>query len=169
MAAYRDGDEGAYRAFLVEASDRLRAFVRRKAGNGPDLEDIVQQILIAIHEKRGTLDPARPVAPWLFAIARYRLADHWRRVYREPFGSSDAAAVEPVETAAPPDQLAEHDLDRLLGELPAAQAEAIRMTRIEGLSMKEAAERAGTGVPAMKVRVHRGMQSLKEIANESET
>lgn len=79
---WREGDASAYRAFLSEAALRLRAILSRRRPAVVDVEDMVQECLIAMHEKRATLDPDRPVGPWMIAIARYKLADHWRRQSR---------------------------------------------------------------------------------------
>jgi len=161
MAAARAGDSAAYRQFLDEAAQRIRARLARKIGADSELEDLVQECLIAIHEKRHTLDPDRPVAPWMNAIAQYKLIDHWRKRGRSPIDLDDEA-----DMAVPADTLAKADIETLLGKLPPAQAEAIRMTHIEGLTNREASEKIGVGVSAMKLRVHRGMQRLKDLADE---
>ncbi|KLE33594.1 hypothetical protein AAW01_01430 [Aurantiacibacter gangjinensis] len=161
MAAAREGNSAAYRQFLGEAAQRIRARLARKIGADSELEDLVQECLIALHEKRHTLDPGRPVAPWMYAIANYKLIDHWRKRGRSPIDLDDEA-----DMAVAPDTMAGMDVAALLDHLPDAQAEAIRMTHIEGLTNKEAGERIGVGTSAMKLRVHRGMLRLKEIADE---
>ncbi len=160
MKAARAGDDAAYRQFLEEASDRFRAILVRKIAGDAELEDLVQEALIACHEKRHTLDPERPVAPWLNAIVRYKLIDHWRKRGRSPIVLEDADD----EVAA--DEFAGVDIATLLGQLPEAQAEAIRLTQIEGLTGQEASERVGIGLSAMKLRVHRGMAKLKDMVAE---
>ena len=163
MASARAGDEAAYREFLGEAASRLRAVLARKIGGDSELEDLVQEALIAVHEKRHTLDPGRPVAPWLYAIARYKLIDSWRKKGRSPLVLDDTADG---EIAA--DEFAGLDVSAPLARLPDAQAEAIRLTHIEGLTGAEAAQRIGIGHSAMKLRVHRGMLRLKEIVAEND-
>lgn len=161
MAAARRGDLAAYRRFLAEAAQRIRARLARRIGADSDLEDLVQECLIAIHEKRHTLDPGRPVAPWINAIAQYKLIDHWRKRGRSPIELDDQA-----DMAVPAETLASTDIETLLQELPAPQAEAIRLTHLEGLTNREAAERIGIGLSAMKLRVHRGIQRLKELVDK---
>lgn len=163
MAAARDGDSAAYRRFLAEAAQRIRARLARKIGADSELEDLVQECLIAIHEKRHTLDPGRPVAPWMYAIANYKLIDHWRKRGRSPIDLDDEA-----DMAVAADTLASTDIEVLLEQLPDAQAQAIRLTHIEGLTNREAGDRLGVGVSAMKLRVHRGMNRLKELVNEQD-
>jgi len=159
LACARTGDETAYRRFLAEAAARLHRFVERRIGRDAEVEDIVQQCLIALHDKRATLDPGRPVAPWMYAIARYKLTD-WLR-YRNRRAAY--VALEPADGAAGGD--AARDLNTLLGRLPAAQSEAIRLTRIEGLTMREASDRTGVGVSALKLRVHRGIARLRQLVD----
>ncbi len=162
IARTREGDKRAYREFLAEVAIVVRRQLARKIGSDGELEDIVQEVLIACHEKHHTLDPGRPVGPWLRAIAGYKLIDHWRRRGRSPIVLDNEADF---HVAA--DDLAGHDVAALLGELPAAQAEAIRMTHIEGLTGEEASARAGIGLSAMKLRVHRGMNRLRKIVDEN--
>jgi RNA polymerase sigma-70 factor (ECF subfamily) len=158
MAAAHAGDAAAYRGLLERVGAMLRGYFRRRIADPADAEDLVQTCLIAVHEKRATHDPGRPVAPWLWAIARYKLADHWRRVGRNP------ATEELGDWAAPSESFAARDVDALLGEIAPAQAEAIRMTHVEGLTIREASQRTGVGISALKLRVHRGMSALKALA-----
>lgn len=159
MEAAREGDSSAYRRFLGEAAGRLRAFFARRIGADADLEDLVQECLIALHDKRGTLDPGRPVGPWMYAIARYKLADLWRRRGRE-------APAEPLAAIDTRAAQAAHDVEGLIGALPPSQAEAIRLTKLEGLTVSEAGDRLGIGASALKVRVHRGMAKLRQLIGE---
>jgi RNA polymerase sigma-70 factor (ECF subfamily) len=74
------GDERAYTEFLRRAACLVRGFARRKVMQGGiDPEDIVQETLLAIHMKRHTWRDDAPVTPWLYAIARYKLIDAFRR------------------------------------------------------------------------------------------
>lgn len=161
MAAARHGDSAAYRQFLAEAAQLIRARLASKIGADNELEDVLQETLIAIHQKRHTLDPVRPVAPWMYAIANYKLIDHWRKRGRSPIELDDEA-----DMAIPAETLAGTDIETLLDHLPEAQAEAIRLTHLEGLTNREAGERLGVGLSAMKLRVHRGMNTLKALVEE---
>lgn len=163
MGQARAGDGVAYRKFLAEAARLLRIQLARKIGGDGELEDIVQECLIAVHTKRHTLDPERPVGPWMRAIANYKLIDHWRKRGRSPVVHEDADL--PVSA----DEFAGIDIAALLSQLPEAQAEAIRLTHIEGLTGQEAADNVGIGLSAMKLRVHRGMLRLKDIVAEQDT
>lgn len=153
------GDAGAHAALLAALVPMLHAFYRRRVRDAAeDVEDLVQETLIAIHTRRGTYDPGRPFAVWLFAIARYKMIDHFRR-RRQSCSIDDVAdilVVEGFEDAS----IARMDVARLLYTLPPKQADAIRDTRLDGLSVSEAASSAGIGESDVKVSVHRGLKAL---------
>jgi len=160
------GDEAAYREALTRIAARLRGFFGHRLQSLPDdVEDLVQETLIALHLQRGTYDPALPVSSWMYAIARHKLVDLWRRRGRtqalfEPLDALDENAV----PSAPEELPTRRDLLALLESLPAAQRRAIALTKIEGLSVAEASLRCGVSVSALKVQVHRGLKRLTLLA-----
>lgn len=164
------GDAIAYRDALTLIARRLRAyFGRRLSGLPDDVEDLVQETLLALHLQRGTYDPALPVSAWVHAIARHKLVDLFRRRGRrealhEPL--DDLAEAEHPQAAADGEP-ARHDLTLLIETLPAAQQQAIVLTKIEGLSMAEASARTGVSVAALKVQVHRGLKRLSQLVKEN--
>lgn len=153
------GDAGDHAALLAALVPLLQAFYRRRISHpAEDVEDLVQETLIAIHTRRATYDPDRPFGVWLFAIARYKMIDHFRR-RRQNCSIEDVEDLlvgEGFESAS----LARMDVDRLLDTLPRKQSEAIRGTRLAGLSVAEAASAAGIGESDVKVSVHRGLKAL---------
>lgn len=159
------GDEAAYREALRRIAVRLRSYLRRRMQSLPDdLEDLVQETLLALHLQRGTHDPALPVSSWVLAIARHKLVDLWRRRGRQealhdPLDELEDHAM-PV---AAEEGSARRDLGQLLQELPEAQRRAIVLTKIEGLSVAEAAQRTGASESAIKVQVHRGLKRLAAL------
>lgn len=159
------GDQQAYRQALALMAARLRGyFARRMAGVAHDVEDLVQETLLALHLHRGTHDPSVPVTAWLHGIARHKLVDLWRRHGRSArlFESFDELP-EALHPLAQDESGTQHDLGQLLQALPAAQRRAIVDTKIEGLSVAEAAHRLGQSESAVKVNVHRGLQRLAKI------
>ncbi len=164
MVSAQDGHEADYAVFLRELAVLLRGFYRRRLASLPDdVEDLVQETLIAVHNKRHTYMPDQPVTAWLHAIARYKLVDLLRaRAVREalhdPIDADDAAELvaAPVEQA----QDARRDLLVLLADLPDKQRLPIQYMKIEGLSVRETAARTGLSESAVKVGVHRGLKLL---------
>lgn len=157
MISGLDGNAGDHASLLRTVVPLLTGFYRRRAADG-DIDDLVQETLIAVHTRRGTYDRARPFTAWLFAIARYKLIDHFRRNRRMvPMeGLEEILVAEGFEESSS----ARMDVNQLLEALPAKQARMIRATRIDGLSVAEAAERDQIGESDVKVSVHRGLKML---------
>lgn len=163
------GDEQAYRAALEQIAQRLRGYLRHRLQRLPDeVEDLVQETLLALHLQRGTYDPRWPVSAWMLAIARHKLIDLWRRRGRREAWHQALDEVDEAALAVPAatDGDARRDLSALLDALPEAQRRAIVLTKVEGLSVAEAAARTGASVSALKVQVHRGLKRLAMLAKE---
>src|SRR5437762_13038767 len=83
MLASLDGSATSYRSLLERLSSRLRAYYKGKltrvGGSATEAEDLVQEVLLAIHLKRHTYDTGQLFTPWLYTIARYKLIDYLRR------------------------------------------------------------------------------------------
>jgi RNA polymerase sigma-70 factor (ECF subfamily) len=160
MVAGMGGHSRAYHALLRLCAERLRSYFRRRlTGREADVEDLVQETLIAIHRKRATYDPSLPFTAWLHGIARYRLIDFWRRDGRL-VSSWSHEEFEPVDEGRVDAVLAEIDVAAMLATLTPKQAAAIRLTRIEGYSVREAAALSGQSESAVKVNVHRGLSRV---------
>lgn len=160
MIAGLAGDGAAHGALLRQLATALRHYYRRRlGGSSGEVEDLVQETLIAVHTRRATYQPDMPFMAWAYAIARYKLIDLYRRQ-----GRRKIAPLEAAEALFAQDDsdgwLAGRDLDRVLGEIDPKSAALIRQTHVEGLSAREAAERAGLSEGAVKVRVHRGLKAL---------
>lgn len=169
-----EGNEASYRALLEQLSRYLRGYYKVKlaqAGRGPtEAEDLLQEVLMAIHTRRHTYDPRELFTPWMHAIARYKLIDHLRR---SRGSHADAPIDDASEVAAVDDHVAtesRHDLQRLLGQLPDKMRRAIQGVKIDGLSVAETAKRCDMSESAVKVNVHRGLKALAAlIAREQAT
>ena len=159
------GDATAYRQCLDMLASRLRGYLRRRLSAFPDeVEDLVQETLLALHLQRGTYDPSLPVSAWAVAIARHKLVDLWRRRgRREALHDAIEDVDEFLLAGDPEDGSAKRDLTVLLESLPDAQRQAIVLTKIDGLSVAEAATRTGSSESAIKVQVHRGLKRLAEL------
>ena len=159
MVAGLGGDPQAHESLLTALVPLLRSFYRRRIRDAADdAEDLVQETLIAVHTRRASYDRNRPFTAWLYAIARYKLVDHFRRRRRLcPLEElSEILVTEGFEDAS----AAVLDVGRLLEGLPAKQAGLIRDTKLDGFSVTEAAKRARVGTSDVKVSVHRGLQAL---------
>lgn len=163
-----DGDATAYRTFLQALATHLRAFLRGRLTRWPDeVEDLVQETLLAVHNQRHTFDVGQPLTAWIHAIARYKLVDALRRragreSLNDPldeesqiFAASDTDAAD-----------ARRDVAKLLEKLPDRQRLPIVYMKLEGRSVVETAQLCGTSEAAVKVNVHRGLKALAALIRE---
>ncbi|MDM0045640.1 sigma-70 family RNA polymerase sigma factor [Variovorax dokdonensis] len=156
------GDEAAYKAFLQQLSRHLRSFLARRLFGWPDdVEDLVQECLLAMHNQRHTYDSDQPLTAWVHAIARYKMIDllrakSGREALQVPL--DDAQDLFADDSAQAGD--AQRDLQVLLSSLPDRQRLPIVHTKLEGLSVAETAQRMGMSESAVKVNVHRGLKAL---------
>lgn len=158
-----EGDGVAYRQFLAELGGHLRGFLRRRLhGGAPDIEDLVQEILLAVHNGRHTYRAQEPLTAWIHAIARYKLTDYFRA--RARHDALNDSLDDAFELLAAPDHLepaqAKRDLGKLLEQLPDRQRLPIMHVKLEGLSVTETARLTGLSESAVKIGVHRGLKAL---------
>lgn len=158
------GDAVAYREFLAALAIHLRGFLRRRLAQRPEeIEDLLQEVLLAVHNARHTYQAGQPLTVWVQAIARYKLADHFRGFARRAalhdpledddlFGEGDEEATD-----------ARRDLGKLLERLPERQRLPIVHVKVEGLSVEETALLTGLSGSAVKVGIHRGLKALASM------
>ena len=165
------GDTRAYEQLLALLTTGLRAVVRRRAhAAGIDCEDIVQEILLALHLKRGTWRRGRPLAPWVAAIARNKVVDALRRR-----GQRSEVSIESVAEALVGDSEHNvdyaHDVSDMLAKLNERQRDVVRAVSLEGYSAQEAAERLQMSEVAVRVTLHRSLKTLaamfRTVPNEN--
>ena len=166
MLAGMSGDAQAHRCFLQRLGIHLRSFYRRRLSGWPDdVEDLVQDTLLAIHDKRYTYRPDQPVTAWIHAIARYKTIDllRARRVREALHDPLDDEAHALFDTGAADATEARRDLDRLLATLPDRQRRPIEQVKLEGRSVAEVACATGMSESAVKIGIHRGLKALAAL------
>ena len=157
------GDSACYERVLTLLSAYLRGFLRKRLQSQlSDVEDLVQETLMAIHQKRHTYQSDQPLTAWVFAIARYKWVDHLRvhgrreKLHDDIDDWADTLTVDSdTETSD-----AQRDLAQVLADLPPKQRAAIEHTRLQGLSITETAQLTGQSEASVKVNVHRGLKTL---------
>lgn len=158
-----DGDNAAYREFLTALSGKLRPYLRRQLArlgrDDGEAEDIVQEVLLAVHRKSHAYDSSVPVMAWAHAIARYKMIDFLRATGRsssmlplDQFEDLVATNASHVET--------ELTVRTVLAALPEKMRRSIELIKIGGLSAREAAAVTGMSEAAVKVNVHRGIKAM---------
>lgn len=168
MRAALAGDQVAYRHLLTELAPVLRGMVRARAGimDTDWCEDVVQETLLAIHLKRASWDPALPLRPWVYAIARYKLVDAFRRR-----GRSVHLPVEDFEDAlaapAGSDPFEARDAAVLIDRLPDRDAALLRCLALEGRDNTECGARLGLSAGGLRVALHRALIRLARLRQEA--
>lgn len=171
MAAAQAGDAAAYRRLLHGITPYLRAIAGRAHRGAGDVEDSVQDILLTLHAVRHTYDPGRPFKPWLAGIAQHRVMDRLRasgrRAAREVMLAPEHETF--AEEAPNSDMgLDHHALHASVQSLPEGQRQAITLLKLQELSLKEASERTGMSITALKVSTHRGIKALRRLLGQRE-
>ncbi|MDP2358947.1 MAG: sigma-70 family RNA polymerase sigma factor [Beijerinckiaceae bacterium] len=155
------GNSAVYADLLKEvaklARGSARSMLRRRGQSDADLEDIVQEVLLAVHLKRGAWDKVRPFRPWLGAIVRHKLIDAMRRRRLGDVSVDEIADILPAETTAPSDA---HDVERTLACLPERPRAIVRAIAIEGRSAAQVGADFGMNEGAVRVALHRALKDL---------
>jgi RNA polymerase sigma-70 factor (ECF subfamily) len=159
MSAAQAGDSRAYEQLLRELDSWLARYYARRLPY-PVAEDARQDALLAIHTKRHTYAPPRPIGPWVVAIARYKWIDRLREMSRYSALPLDQEfPVEDHERAT----ISSASLDDLLGKLKPAQESAIRLVKLRGLSVAGASGATGQSASLVKINIHRGLKKLAAL------
>lgn len=166
-----EGRTADYHAFLEALAVHLRGFLRRRITHRQtgEIEDLIQEILLAVHKTRHTYRAEQPLTAWVQAITKYKIADHFRAFARRDNlqcqleGDSEFFAFEESESIQ-----AKHDISRLLQLLPDRQRLPIIHVKLKGLSVAETARLTGLSCPAVKIGIHRGLKCLAVMVRGKE-
>lgn len=165
LARANHGDAAAFGQFLRQVTPMLRAIIRARGAALPtDLhEDVLQEVLLAIHLKRGSWQTGTPVRPWLYAVARYKVVDAFRRR-----GSHIHLPLEDFSEILQGDEgpapLAARDAERMLGMIDSRSAALVRAVSLRGESAEDAGAGLGLSAGAARVALHRAMRRLTRLA-----
>jgi RNA polymerase sigma factor (sigma-70 family) len=163
MEAAQNGHGGAYRRLLGETSEWLGRYFARRLPPG-EVDDAVQETLLAIHRRRHTYDPNYPFEPWLAAIAKNKWVDQLRSLARRPVDElTDDFAIGDHEASV----ISASVLASLLEELRPAQAQAILLVKVQGYSVDDASLRTGLSPSAVKMNIHRGLARLTALIEKT--
>jgi len=172
MARYQDGDASAFRELYAQVAPRLLGYLMKMAREKAVADDLLQQTFLKIHRARGAYVRGADPLPWIYSIAHRTFIDEARKRKRAVVNVADEDVPEVAagldgETAERRDDGVDPELSRAaldaLAQLPEQQREAVVLTKLDGKSVAEAAEIAGTTVGAMKVRAHRGYEALRKL------
>ena len=164
MRAANRGDNAAYRRLLQAITPVLRKVVRARGhALGPEgCEDVVQDVLLAIHTKRHTWLEDAPLRPWLYAIARHKVVDAFRTRGRAVEVAIDDFA-EGLVAASDPDPTEGRDMEKVINALDPRAAEIVRAVGLHGETTAEIASRLEMSDGAVRVALHRAMKTIAQL------
>lgn len=169
MRAAIDGDGRAYETLLTDLSRVLRTTVRRGLGGGglqgADAEDLVQEIVLAIHTKRHTWDRSKPIGPWIMAITRNKMIDEFRRRGRRTEVPLEGL-LDVLQAADGEDAIHAHDASQILSSLKDKARQIVQAIAIDGASTKDVATKLGMSEVAVRVQLHRSLKALSDKFKE---
>jgi RNA polymerase sigma-70 factor, ECF subfamily len=174
MQRYCDGDASAFRELYALVAPRLLGYLLKMARERSVAEDLLQQTFLKVHRARGAYVRGADPLPWIYSIAHRTFIDHARKDRRAMVRVGETEELPEVAAAITGESDDRRDDGRAdpalvsaaldaLAELPAPQREAVVLTKLDGKTVAEAAEIAGTTTGAMKVRAHRGYEALRKL------
>ena len=160
---------------MRKEGSRLRSFIRRRVPNEADVEDLVQEVFFELVRAHRLLMPIDVVGGWLFAVARNRITDLFRKRRPERPGSAtgadeDGEFLDIVEMLPSPDagpeaayarKLLLAELQAALADLPPEQREIFVAHELEGRSFKELAAESGVKMSTLLARKHYAVERLR--------
>jgi RNA polymerase sigma-70 factor, ECF subfamily len=156
------GDGAVYADFLTQLSPILRRVIGRKIPMR-DVEDVLQEVLISIHKARHTYDGARPLMPWVMAIASFRVTDCLRKTYSEMRHKSvDIADYENVLEAVTESTDENESIDEMLDGVGQRERKILSLMHVEGYTAKQVGSQLGMKESAVKVAAHRAIKKIRE-------
>jgi RNA polymerase sigma-70 factor, ECF subfamily len=168
MERYAQGDDAAFAMLYDHLAPRLHSYLLRRTGNRAQTEDLLQQTLLQMHCARGRFIPGARVLPWMYAIANRLIIDAFRKSGRETTLPADDDLHHPTSGADDllhAQQMA-GSIDKELRRIPETQRVAFELVKLEGLSLKEAAEALGTTVTSVKLRTHRAYEAIRRVLGD---
>lgn len=166
------GEAAAYAEFYRRLLPALRGMahgaIRSAGGGNADVEDVVQETMIAIHLKRHTWRETEPVGPWIRAITRYKAIDVMRRRGRHGVPVDIDAIAETLAAPAAADLTARTDLERYVSRLGGKAGAIVRAIGLDGQEIAEVASRMSMSEGAVRVALHRGLRKLAILRTREE-
>jgi RNA polymerase sigma-70 factor, ECF subfamily len=163
MKKAQDGDSAAYEFLLEEVSDFLKMYLKKRIFNKDHIEDLIQEVLLAIHKARHSYERDKPFFPWVHAIIKYKSIDYFKAQKKTEAVSVDDSLIQ-LESKGSFEQSLENrmELESLLSDLPEKYQQLLKTVKLDGYSVKEAAVLLGLSVANVKTSVHRVLKQLKE-------
>jgi RNA polymerase sigma-70 factor (ECF subfamily) len=161
MVRYQNGEPAAADELVNRLSGRLHVFFSSQMGNRSQADDMLQDAWLRLHQARHTYRRGEPVLPWVYAIARRVRVDYYRRRLRVERREIPTTDIQHVAQPSPDPGLP--PFLELVAPLPESQREVLVLLKVNGLSLEEVARATSSTVGAVKQKVHRAYDRLREL------
>ena len=165
--------ENAASSMWEHLHEGLRAFIAKRVGNEAEIEDLLQEVFLRVHQNAQSLQEPERMVSWVFQITRNAIVDHYRSAQRRrelPAGLATEIERDKNLMAVEEENEAKYELSHclrpMIDRLSPDYREAIRLVELEGLTNQEAAIKLGVSVPGMKSRVQRGRQQIRKMLDQ---
>ena len=159
------GDQRSYRLLLEESARMLSDYFRSRIYRQDNRDDLIQETLLSLHRARSTYNPSLPYSNWMYSIAYRRYIDYVRKQSRidrmEVPGETILPLIANHEKEYPDDLVDREAVLRAIQDLPERQREIVRLLKIDGFSVKEAASILDMSETALKVAAHRAYKKIR--------
>lgn len=168
LIASNEGDWSRYHQFLETLANHLRGWLRRCLPQSlGEVEDILQEILLAVHNARHTYRPDTPVIHWIHAIARYKCQEYLK-MHGRPGESHDALDDRALLTSVAADaEDPRRDIRQLVNSLPRRRRLPVQLVKFDGLSVADASRRSGLSRTAIVTGIYKGMRMLSAVLSRT--
>ncbi len=163
MQQAQQGDSAAYQELLGALVPVIRRYLARRLFNKNNIEEITQEILLALHTARHTYLPQLPFDRWLYSIARYKMIDALRKMYRHDNNAETNIEIETFSAISTndSDDGFTKDLHQALMQLTSKQKDIVTLAKLEGYTAAEVAKKLGMTETAVKVSIHRSLETMR--------
>ena len=162
VARFRSGDEAAVREIIERHGGAVATVARSIVGGSYDhVAEVVQQTFVKAWRAAGSLEPGRPIQPWLYSIARRTAIDLLRRERRPTTGDHAPESDVAVESMDVSNEASRSTrCDKALDDLPPEEREVMKLSHLMGMTHTEIAERLGVPIGTVKSRTGRAKKRL---------
>lgn len=163
MKEAQDGNETSYHTLLSEVYMFLESYLNSKVYNKSQVDDVLQEVLLAVHNSRHTFDASKSFMSWLLAIAHYKIADSLRLQFKQKNQELEDSIVDTKSDVLNSliDNQSLHILHQAISELDEKPKKVITLLKLEGLKISEVAVKLNLSESNVKIIAHRACQGLE--------
>lgn len=165
LMSARNGDNHSYQLFLQGIMKVVKDYIKVRIKNKDLVLDMTQEVMLGIHKALPTYDGQRPLNPWLYSVAKYKLIDYWRKSEKEKDHSEFMEQAHGQHESDQENRYMASEVMSLLKEFTEKERDLVERTKIDGQSIKEVALETGLSESNIKVIVHRVMKALKDMVD----